>query len=365
MGRINNQNYIQISGWMINELHLKGNELLVYALIHGFSQDGKSVFCGGISYIGEWISGTDHTVVSCLKSLIEKNLVSKRVTQTKGSVKYVEYWTTKSREKLNPATANSTVESEDANFHHCKNYSRTTANSTVATTAKFAVNNNILNSSLKNSSSSSLFENSESENKIKKPEEEKESGIKKIIQDIFGNSNALTPDFEKRLDEFFKKNGLKSELIENYLKYVWNLCERKKPENISSYFFKSALNNMTVMNFTVSQKNAAQEEKEKLFCCPVCGEHHQVWERCPNCGLEIAERGDEEACDFRRKEFALPKEKRDEIKKELLDICKKYLGDNSPDRIIRQKADTMALYRRYGLISGNDGLEENDFRSMA
>ena len=48
---IRNENYIVITGWMINELALKPNELLVYALIHGFCQDGKSAFIGGIKYI--------------------------------------------------------------------------------------------------------------------------------------------------------------------------------------------------------------------------------------------------------------------------------------------------------------------------
>ena len=53
---IKNENYIQISGWMINELDLKGNELLVYALIHGFCQDGKSVFKGSLNYIMSWLN---------------------------------------------------------------------------------------------------------------------------------------------------------------------------------------------------------------------------------------------------------------------------------------------------------------------
>ena len=45
--KIKNENYVLIQGWMINELKLKGNELLIYALIYGFSQaenqDRKSV----------------------------------------------------------------------------------------------------------------------------------------------------------------------------------------------------------------------------------------------------------------------------------------------------------------------------------
>ena len=49
-------NYIVIQGWMINQLNLKGNELLCYALIYGFSQDGKSEFIGSASYIAGWLN---------------------------------------------------------------------------------------------------------------------------------------------------------------------------------------------------------------------------------------------------------------------------------------------------------------------
>ena len=32
-----NNNYINIQGWMINNLGLKGNALVIYAIIYGFS----------------------------------------------------------------------------------------------------------------------------------------------------------------------------------------------------------------------------------------------------------------------------------------------------------------------------------------
>ena len=42
--------YIVIQDWMISDLQLKGNELLTYALIYGFSQDGESEFKGSLKY---------------------------------------------------------------------------------------------------------------------------------------------------------------------------------------------------------------------------------------------------------------------------------------------------------------------------
>lgn len=70
-------NYIVIQGWMCNELGLKGNELLVFALIYGFSQDGVSNFNGGRKYISETFDITLPTVDKILQSLMTKNFIAK------------------------------------------------------------------------------------------------------------------------------------------------------------------------------------------------------------------------------------------------------------------------------------------------
>jgi len=367
---IRDENYIQIAGWMLNELGLKGNELIIYALIHGFCQDGKNTYHGGLTYIADWTNSTKQGVIKALKSLIDKKLIVKNLIKVDNGVQYCEYFTLKSR-----GVKQSLPSDRSTKFNAIQNKSGKQSLPPVkqslpprstefnATGKQSLPNNNILNSSLKNSSSPSLFENFENEIKNGKAEEEKETGIKKIIQDIFGNSNALTPDFEKRLCDIFKKNSLENESFGPYLKYVWQLCEKKHPENMSAYFFRSALNDMTVMNFSLSQKNAAREEKENLFRCPVCGELHQTWERCPKCGLEIFERNDADACEIRKKELSLSDSQREELSRELLNLCKKYLGDNSPSRFAKQESEKMELYRKYGLIS--EDFSENEIRSGA
>ena len=47
--------YINIQAFMRNDLNLKGNELLVYAIIYGFSQDEETKFTGSSTYIADWI----------------------------------------------------------------------------------------------------------------------------------------------------------------------------------------------------------------------------------------------------------------------------------------------------------------------
>ena len=41
---IKNENYYTIFGWMLKELNLNGIDLVVYAIIYSFSQDGESEF---------------------------------------------------------------------------------------------------------------------------------------------------------------------------------------------------------------------------------------------------------------------------------------------------------------------------------
>ena len=70
-------NYILIQDWMVEELNLKGNELLVYALINGFSQDDESCFNGSIQYLSNLLNITRRCVINVLSSLVEKGYLTK------------------------------------------------------------------------------------------------------------------------------------------------------------------------------------------------------------------------------------------------------------------------------------------------
>lgn len=75
---LKNENYIQISGWMINILKLSGNELMTFALIYGFSQDEESEFTGSINYVKAWLNCSRPTAMKALSGLVEKKLVIKK-----------------------------------------------------------------------------------------------------------------------------------------------------------------------------------------------------------------------------------------------------------------------------------------------
>ena len=92
--KVNAEQYIVLQGWMISDLKLKGNELIVYACIYGFSQAENQVFSGGLQYLADWTNSTKQSVVKCLKSLVEKGFVVKTDKVING-VKFCEYHATK------------------------------------------------------------------------------------------------------------------------------------------------------------------------------------------------------------------------------------------------------------------------------
>ena len=69
--------YFVIQGWMCNELELKGNDLLIFAIIHSFSQDGKSRFNGGRRYLAETLNVSNPTIDKSLQNLLNRGLIIK------------------------------------------------------------------------------------------------------------------------------------------------------------------------------------------------------------------------------------------------------------------------------------------------
>lgn len=74
---LNDKSYINIQAWM-TKLDLNCHELMIYAIIYGFSQDGESWFNGSVKYICEWTNLSQPSVISNLNKLVDKKLLIKR-----------------------------------------------------------------------------------------------------------------------------------------------------------------------------------------------------------------------------------------------------------------------------------------------
>jgi uncharacterized phage protein (TIGR02220 family) len=90
MNKVEDGTYIVIQSFMVNELDLTHNELIIYAIIYGFSQGNQGCFNGSQQYLGNWAKLSRQSVINNLKSLQNKGLIDKREVNV-GNQKFIEY----------------------------------------------------------------------------------------------------------------------------------------------------------------------------------------------------------------------------------------------------------------------------------
>ena len=98
--------YITIQGWMRTELKLSGNELIVYAIIYGFSQNKQGKFTGSAQYLADWVGCTRRTVMTILNKLVEAKLISKTEISLNNNEKRVSYQAERGCEKTSQGVKN-------------------------------------------------------------------------------------------------------------------------------------------------------------------------------------------------------------------------------------------------------------------
>ena len=99
---LNPDSYVTIQSWMRSELGLSGNELIAYALIYGFSQDGFSRFEGTASYVAEWCGISRVGAQNVLSRLAKNGLIVKREYRDKDGHKRCSYAAAKTRNFTRP-----------------------------------------------------------------------------------------------------------------------------------------------------------------------------------------------------------------------------------------------------------------------
>ena len=79
----NSGSFIVISDWMVSDLHLKGTELILFAVIHGATCEHGN-YSSGISYLQLWTNCSKQGVLKCLKTLEQNGLIRKGETIING-----------------------------------------------------------------------------------------------------------------------------------------------------------------------------------------------------------------------------------------------------------------------------------------
>lgn len=300
---IKNENYIQISGWMVSELKLKGNELLIYAVIHGFSQDGKSDFHGGLSYLAEWTNSTKQGVIKSLKSLVERKLVVKILEKTSSRTGFCRYFTTKSRFNMEESDKERSTKFTTQNGSGKQ--SLTARSTEFNETGKQSLPNNTLNKDLKNSSSA--------------PEtEEAEILIKRKITELFGGHFVFDDDFTAKIAAVLSEFSIQKSLFEKYLDFALERSKSKNPSSLTNMFFKIAQSKNAVQDFLLKIKNTENSQSEKhTACCPVCGrENVGIYSECPSCKFNMNDREDIKKVSLAKQILNLPEDARKKFTEE-------------------------------------------------
>lgn len=143
MDRINDNNYYQVSGWMLNRLKLKGSELHVFAIIYGFTQDGESEFTGSCKYLSDWLDVTKRTVLTALANLTNKGYLLK-TKEVRNKVTYVKY-------KIDRELIENICQgSEKTSLGVVKKFHWGSEKISLGGSEKISPNNNILNNNIDN-----------------------------------------------------------------------------------------------------------------------------------------------------------------------------------------------------------------------
>lgn len=111
-----------IHDFMTEQLHLKGTELLLYALVYNFSQDGNGCFYGTADYAAQKVACTRRSIVSTFASLVDAGLLSKSSGHHNGraTIDYVA---------IVPQTSAKNAQCENFSQTVCNNFTDSVKNS--------------------------------------------------------------------------------------------------------------------------------------------------------------------------------------------------------------------------------------------
>lgn len=114
--KVKNDSFFQISGFMVNELKLKGTELYVFAIIHTITKCG-GIFYGSRQYLADFTASKIRSVQYALNNLVAKNLLEKS-TRIEKSGKVCTYKSRYNEDMQKLHTGNAFFAQPSAKFAH-------------------------------------------------------------------------------------------------------------------------------------------------------------------------------------------------------------------------------------------------------
>lgn len=343
--------YVQLQGWMVKLAHkydLALNELMIYSVIHSFSQDGISVFRGSRDYLRLWAFCGRTSVFGKVKRLLDLNLIGREYVTYKGKV-FPTYFTYASRNALKQTVTSSKKKSvqnlnlnkvlHDSEFKNCTEV----VQNLNENSSEFGPNNN-LNNNLKKAAAQSES-NSESSNSGNS------AAAAFLTSKIKGNlgCNPYPEKFIFEMTERFKSEGFDEERVGEYLDVVTEKVKAKNPNSIHAMFKKIVLADDVIADFVMKYP---AKEKQKSFICPVCGSENKKGSlTCCHCEFDFSYRFETNEVEKAKRIYELSPEDKKKREEEINLVLEKYpISDfrNIASIQMRNKC-LVEIDRRYGV----------------
>ena len=353
--------YITIQSWMITDLNLKSNELIIYALIHGFCQDGMSLFYGSIKYIMSMTNLSKESVLSILQSLVKKGLIIKKdvksyshFDKTKnaiGNQHFCLYYTAASRNKSVSEPEFAGQESLPANnkSEDCGSRNLTgTGQESLPVAGQDFRPNNISNNKADTSTAA--------ESK-KKNTEEAEDFIKTELKKMFDGHYVFDDTFIQDLRNLIKQFELQENRIPVYLYYVLERVKQKKPVSLTNMFYKMAKSPNIMQDYILSVQEQSIQEKSITGICPVCGKKANLYQKCSNCNFDMSDKDDTKEVSIKKQLYNLAedvqKRFREDLEKELEYQRKYSILEKVTNKALSQELQERLnkIYTKYGITA--------------
>lgn len=339
---IKSENYINVCGWMISELaDLRLNEIFIYAIIHGFSQDGKSFYTGSLSYLMEWTHSSKPTVIAALSKMVEKGYIIKKLINGVTPI----YFTARSR-MMDLGMSVEVVK----NFNHqSKNLTEGSKKTLPPQLKNFTPNGK---ESLPNNTNNNLDNTATAIKQNQKSEFEEAAAdlIFENLKKLFGG-NVFDSNFIPELSSLFEEKKMDLERVGEYLGFVYNRTLEKKPNSISNLFRTLAKSENVLQDFIIQNPIQIKKEVPKTVC-PVCGlEVVSVLDYCPECSFSFSDFDNKQEIAKQKQIYKLPQEQREELDKEIGKLILENAIEQIRDPNFRQEQQKKiaAVYKRYGI----------------
>lgn len=349
-----NASFVRLEFWM-TKLSLSNPQLIIYAIIHGFSRDGNC-YSGSQRYFREWTGKSKSTVIEALNDMKKRGFIVVKKVCIDGKF-YNVYYTVESRKPESERLINqnpSKIISPDIwseiqtgpETGPTRSENQTTQVQKSDQVGPKTGHNNIANK-IDYIAVDSMEVAVESEEDF--ADSAAAALITKKINEQFKSITVFDKKFVGEIEKAILDAGMTDNLIGNYLDSVYERTISKNPSSIPGLYRKLAAAPDVIQNFMM---HLPKKQEIKMITCPVCGkEIPKTNYICPVCGTETMDFENEEKVQFNKAVFNLSEEEKIGLENELSEVVGtiNLFDFRNPQLMKEREEKTRLVYAKFGI----------------